>query len=100
MSDTIWAPSPERVERANLTRLARRLGADGYHDLHRMSLEEPERFWPALVDDLGIDFSQRWGAVVDASYLFVNSPPLRACHSIVVKIATFCFVSASWSSAS
>ena len=67
MSDTIWAPSPERAERANLTRLARRLGADGYQALHRMSLEEPERFWPALVDDLGIEFSQRWGAVVDAS---------------------------------
>ena len=67
MSDTIWAPSPERVERANLTRLARRLGADGYRELHRISLEEPERFWPALVDDLGIEFSQRWDAVVDAS---------------------------------
>jgi len=67
MTDPIWAPTPERAERANLTRLARRLGADGYHDLHRISLEEPERFWPALVDDLGIEFSQRWDAVVDAS---------------------------------
>jgi len=67
MSDTIWAPTPERVERANLTRLARRLGVDGYHDLHRVSLEEPERFWPAVVDDLGIEFSQPWDAVVDVS---------------------------------
>jgi acetyl-CoA synthetase len=67
MSDTIWAPTPERVARANVTRLARRLGADGYHDLHRISLEEPERFWPAVVDDLGIEFSQPWDAVVDAS---------------------------------
>ena len=67
MSDPIWAPTPERAERANLTRLARRLGADGYHDLHRISLEEPERFWPAVVDDLGIEFSQPWDAVVDVS---------------------------------
>jgi acetyl-CoA synthetase len=67
MSDTIWAPTPERVARANLTRLAGRLGVDGYHDLHRISLEEPERFWPAVVDDLGIEFSQPWDAVVDAS---------------------------------
>ncbi|HTO25368.1 MAG TPA: AMP-binding protein [Gaiellaceae bacterium] len=63
----IWEPSPELVERANVTRLARRLGADGFHELHRISVEEPERFWPAVVDDLGIEFSRRWDAVVDLS---------------------------------
>jgi acetyl-CoA synthetase len=67
MSDFIWEPSPERIEQANLTRLGRRLGAAGYDDLHRISLEEPERFWPAVIDDLGIEFSRRWDAVVDAS---------------------------------
>jgi len=67
MSDFIWAPSPERVEQANLTRLARRLGADGYHELHRISVEEPERFWPHVIDDLGIEFSTPWNAVVDTS---------------------------------
>ena len=67
MSDFIWAPSPERVEQANLTRLARRLGADGYHELHRISVEEPERFWPHAIDDLGIEFSTPWNAVVDTS---------------------------------
>ena len=60
MSDFIWAPPPELVEQANVTRLARRLGAAGYHDLHRISIEEPDRFWPAVVDDLGIEFSQPW----------------------------------------
>jgi acetyl-CoA synthetase len=68
MSDFIWEPTPERVERANLTRLGRLLGANGYGELHRISLEEPERFWPAVVDDLGIEFSRRWDAVVDASH--------------------------------
>jgi acetyl-CoA synthetase len=67
MSDFIWAPAPELVEQANLTRLARRLGAGSYADLHRISIEEPERFWPELVDDLGIEFSQPWDAVLDAS---------------------------------
>ncbi len=50
-----------------MTRLARRLGADGYHELHRISVEEPERFWPEVVDDLGIEFSRPWDAVVDLS---------------------------------
>ena len=65
--DFIWRPSDELVEQANLTRLARRLGADGYGELHRISVEEPERFWPAVVDDLGIEFSRPWDAVLDAS---------------------------------
>jgi len=63
----IWQPTDELVEQANLTRLARRLGAGGYAELHRVSVEEPERFWPAVVDDLGIEFSLRWEAVADVS---------------------------------
>ena len=66
-SGYVWAPTPEIVERANVTRLARRLAADGYHELHRISVEDPERFWPAVVDDLGIEFSEPWDAVVDDS---------------------------------
>ena len=67
MSDFIWEPTPGRVEEANLTRLRRVLGAVDYRELHRISLEEPDRFWPALIDDLGIEFSRRWDAVLDAS---------------------------------
>ncbi len=67
MPGFIWQPSPELVERANVTRLMRRLGAADYTELHRISVEEPERFWPELVDDLGIEFSQRWESVVDTS---------------------------------
>ena len=67
MSDYVWKPSPERIERANVTRLARRLGAGSYAELHRVSVEEPDRFWPELVDDLGIEFSQPWQSVVDTS---------------------------------
>ena len=63
----IWEPTPELVEQANLTRLARRLDANGYQALHRISVDEPERFWPAVVDDLGLEFSRPWDAVVDLS---------------------------------
>jgi acetyl-CoA synthetase len=67
MSDYVWKPSPEQIERANLTRLQRALGAADYHELHRISVEDPDRFWPAVVDDLGIEFSQPWESVVDTS---------------------------------
>jgi len=48
-------------------RLARRLGFDDYWDLVRFSAEESERFWPAAIEDMGLEFSRPWDAVVDVS---------------------------------
>jgi acetyl-CoA synthetase len=62
----VWAPSEQFRAQANLTRLLQRLDAADYHELHRMSVEEPERFWPAVVDDLGFEFSP-WDRVVDTT---------------------------------
>jgi acetyl-CoA synthetase len=67
VSDFVWTPTQEQVESANLTRLAQRLGVERYHDLHRISIDEPERFWPALIEDLGLEFSEPWTEVLDAS---------------------------------
>jgi acetyl-CoA synthetase len=67
MSDFVWEPAPEQIETANVTRLARRLGVERYADLQRISVEEPDRFWPAVIEDLGLEFSEPWEAVVDAS---------------------------------
>jgi acetyl-CoA synthetase len=67
MNEIVWAPTAEDIESANMSRLARRLGVEGYAELHRVSIEEPERFWPAVIDDLGLEFSQPWEQVVDTS---------------------------------
>ncbi|HEX9381536.1 MAG TPA: AMP-binding protein [Gaiellaceae bacterium] len=67
MSEFVWTPSADEVESANLTRLARRLGVERYGELHRLSVEEPERFWPAVIEDLGLEFSEPWERVVDTS---------------------------------
>ncbi len=67
MSEFVWEPSPERVEQANVVRLWRKLGCESYHELHRVSVEEPERFWPALIDDLELEFSTPWERVLDES---------------------------------
>ena len=55
------------LERANVVRLMRRLGFDDYWELVRRSYEDPEWFWPAVVDDMGIEFSQPWERVYDDS---------------------------------
>jgi acetyl-CoA synthetase len=67
VNDCIWHPSPDRVAASPLTKLMRLLGAGGYDDLHRISVEEPDRFWPAVVEDLGIAFSEPWERVLDDS---------------------------------
>ena len=63
----IWSPGEAFVESANLTRLMRRLACDDYHALHRLSVDDPERFWPEAIDDLGLEFSRRWDRVLDDS---------------------------------
>src|SRR4029453_18656147 len=44
-----------------------RFGVARYAELQRISVDEPERFWPEVVDDLGLVFSRRWDAVRDVS---------------------------------
>src|SRR6185437_14203745 len=79
VSDFIWQPSPDRLERANLTRLYRRLGVNGYQELHGVSIEEPDRFWRAVVDDLGLGLE--WDRVNDGFQWFVGATTniARAC---------------------
>jgi acetyl-CoA synthetase len=67
VSEVVWRPPPEVVERANATRLLRRAGAAGWWELVRRSAEEPDWFWPLLVDDLGLEFSKPWEHVYDDS---------------------------------
>jgi acetyl-CoA synthetase len=65
VTDCIWHPSPDRVAAANLTRLLQRLDAADYQALHRISVDEPDRFWRAVVEDLGLDLD--WQEVADLS---------------------------------
>ena len=62
-----WTPSPEQLASANVTRLAQALGCDGYADLHRVSIEEPDRFWRAVAADLELELARPWDRVLDDS---------------------------------
>jgi acetyl-CoA synthetase len=67
MSAYVWTPTPEQVDQANVSRLQRKLGCADYHELHRLSVQEPERFWPAVIEDLGVEFAAPWSTVLDES---------------------------------
>ena len=67
MADVVWRPSEEVLERANVVRLMRRHGIDDYGELVRRSQEDPDWFWPTVVEDLEIEFSHPWERVSDLS---------------------------------
>ena len=67
MSEIIWRPDEATFARANVVRLMRRLGLEGYWELVRRSQQEPDVFWPAVIDDLGLEFAQPWERVYDDS---------------------------------
>jgi acetoacetyl-CoA synthetase len=51
----LWSPSPERVERAHVTRFARERGIEGdYDELWRWSVDHLEDFWAAIWEHFGV----------------------------------------------
>jgi acetoacetyl-CoA synthetase len=50
----LWTPSPERAAATRMARFAARLGLDGYEELHRRSVSDPDAFWPAVWDECGL----------------------------------------------
>ena len=63
----IWEPDQPTLERANVVRLMRKHGFDDYWELVRRSQDDPEWFWPAAIEDMGLEFSQPWEQVMDLS---------------------------------
>ncbi|HST26112.1 MAG TPA: AMP-binding protein [Gaiellaceae bacterium] len=67
MAEIVWTPSEEVLECSNVVRLMRRHGIADYRELVERSVADPEWFWPAAIDDMGIEFFEPWEQVVDLS---------------------------------
>jgi acetyl-CoA synthetase len=67
VSEFVWTPTKEVLERSNVVRLMRRHGIDDYRALVQRSIDEPEWFWPAAVEDMGVEFFEPWERVFDDS---------------------------------
>ncbi|MDQ4082273.1 MAG: AMP-binding protein, partial [Actinomycetota bacterium] len=67
MGEFAWSPSPDVLEHANVVRLMRRHGIDDYWELVRRSQDNPEWFWAAAVEDMGLEFTRPWQRVVETS---------------------------------
>ncbi|MFQ5490680.1 MAG: acetoacetate--CoA ligase [Phycisphaerae bacterium] len=70
MSERLWALSPERAEQTNLTAFIRsvnnecNLSLHDYDGLYAWSVEQPDRFWPAMWRFGGIVASKPWDWVL------------------------------------
>ncbi|HVF54213.1 MAG TPA: AMP-binding protein [Actinomycetota bacterium] len=67
MSDFVWEPNADYIQRANVARLMRAHGIDDYWELVRRSQDDIEWYWDAAVRDLGIDFFEPYEQVLDDS---------------------------------
>jgi acetyl-CoA synthetase len=67
VTDIIWRPTPEVIERARLTRLMRSLGVTSLAELQRRSVEDPEWYWNGVVKDLGLRWLTPYTRVLDDS---------------------------------
>ena len=67
MSDYIWQPTAERIAQANVTRLAEAHGIPSIHELRARSVVDPQWYWDAAIDDLGIPFAEPYRQVVELS---------------------------------
>jgi acetyl-CoA synthetase len=62
-----WSPDPRTAEATNTARFMRAHQIATFEELSRRSSAEPEWFWSAVVDFLGLPFDPPWNAVRDTS---------------------------------
>lgn len=63
----VWRPDPAVVEKTNLTRFMRRVGARSLDDLTPRSLDDVGNFWNAVFADLDIEFYRPYRQIADFS---------------------------------
>ena len=62
-----WRPSREYIERSRLKAFMDRHGLHSYDEMLRRSVTDPEWFWPAVLDDLEIEFYEPYTKILDTS---------------------------------
>jgi acetyl-CoA synthetase len=65
--EIVWRPSEEVIEQSRLKSFMARYGLASFDELHRRSISEPEWFWQAVFEELGIEFYQPYQRVLDLS---------------------------------
>ena len=75
MTSACWKPDRDKILETNVANLMQRVGqpidlddvSGSVRRFIRWSQEQPELFWPAVLDDLGVVWSRRYQQVMDRS---------------------------------
>src|SRR4051794_24486923 len=62
-----WVPEPSASARTHVERFMAAHGITAFDELRRRSVAEPEWFWNAVVEFLGIPFGRPYTSVLDTS---------------------------------
>jgi acetyl-CoA synthetase len=68
VSDLLWSPAPDAVERANVTRFMRRHGIRDHDELVRRSSADTSWFWDAALKDLGVIWDRPYDKVQEGGF--------------------------------
>ncbi|HKF78232.1 MAG TPA: acetyl-coenzyme A synthetase N-terminal domain-containing protein, partial [Candidatus Dormibacteraeota bacterium] len=67
IGDVLWEPTPAVIEHSRLRRFMDRHGVADLTELTRRSTDDPEWFWAAVLEDLGLRFRRPYDRVADLS---------------------------------
>jgi len=62
-----WTPSPAQSGGSRLRRFIDSLGAGGLEGLAGLAARDPQRFWAAVADDIGIEWTRPFDVAMDTS---------------------------------
>ncbi len=66
-SSFAWTPTSEQMRSSRLRSFMTRLGVDTLDELNDVARRDPEQFWAATIDDIGIGWRQRPNRMRDTS---------------------------------
>ncbi len=65
MSEVIWEPTQEYIDNSNIKRLMDEHGIATYEELIERSTGDIEWFWPAMMEDCGVEWYREWDELYD-----------------------------------
>ena len=87
-----WVPTAEQAGRSRLKHFIESLGTSDLDGVARIARDDPQRFWAAMVDDIGVAWTRRFDSTMDTSHglpwtRFWPGGRLNLAHNAVTRWA-------------
>jgi acetyl-CoA synthetase len=87
-----WTPTAEQAGASRLRHFLDSLGAGDLDGVARLAHDDPQRFWAAVVDDIGVEWTRRFDVAMDTSLglpwtQFWRGGRLNLAHNAVTRWA-------------